>query len=378
MNFRDAQLSLVQDLLAAPGSDNGWRQFLEHLCGALDGSAASFIAHRYADNRASISVTARTDPDALALYQQHWHQFDPWAHSPDAPRLRTGDVVVGDALIARPTFEQTAYYNEFGERYDVAQCLAGMIEVSGDGLSCVSINRSVGRDRFGEWDRTLLNGLMPHVHTALRIHRRLVGAELMAANAMAVLDRLPHGVILVSRKGVVLSTNTAADQILRLRDGLTLERGELRAATPSVTTQLRAALAVASATAMGTSLRPGRRLALPRPSGRRSLSVFLAPIPSRADREEGEPGMVAVFVSDPDQTVTIDQDELQRLLQLTPAEAALVRCLVGGLSLEEAAVALSVGLETVRSRLKDVFMKTNIHRQADLIRLVLVTFMVDR
>jgi len=88
--------------------------------------------------------------------------------------------------------------------------------------------------------------------------------------------------------------------------------------------------------------------------------------------------MVAVFVSDPDQTVAMDQEELQRLLQLTPAEAALVRCLVGGLSLEEAAVALSVSLETVRTRLKDVFMKTNTHRQADLIRLVLVTFVVER
>lgn len=88
--------------------------------------------------------------------------------------------------------------------------------------------------------------------------------------------------------------------------------------------------------------------------------------------------MVAVFVSDPDQTVAIDQEELQRLLQLTPAEAALVRSLVGGLSLEEASVALSVSLETVRTRLKDVFMKTNTHRQADLIRLVLVTFVVER
>ncbi len=378
MNLRDAQLSLVQDLLAAPGSDDGWRQFLEHLCGALDASAASFIAHRYADNRASISVTARTDPDALALYQQHWHQFDPWAHSPESARLQTGDVVVGDALIARPKFEQTAYYNDFGDRYGIAQCLAGMIEVSGDGLSCISINRSVERERFGDSDLALLNALMPHVQTALRLHRRLTGAELMAANAMAVLDRLPHGVILVSKKGVVLSTNSAADRILRLRDGLSVERGELRAATPASTTQLRTALAVASATACGVSLRAGRRLALPRPSGRRSFSLLLAPMPSRGDRAAGEPGMVAVFVSDPDQTVKIDQEELQRLLQLTPAEAALVRCLVGGLSLEEAAVALSVGLETVRTRLKDVFMKTNTHRQADLIRLVLVTFVVDR
>jgi DNA-binding CsgD family transcriptional regulator len=378
MDLRDAQLSLVQDLLAAPGSDDGWRQFLEHLCGAVDGSAASFIAHRYSDNRASISVTARTDPDALALYQQHWHQHDPWAHSPRAPRLRTGDVVIGDALIARPTFEQTAYYNEFGDRYDIAQCLAGMIEVSGDGLSCVSINRGIGQDRFDDHDRALLSGLMPHVQMALRIHRRLVGAELMAANAMAVLDRLPHGVILVSKTGVVLSTNGAADRILRLRDGLSVERGELRAGTPGATTQLRAALAVASAISSGSSLRPGRRLALPRPSGRRSFSLLLAPMPSGGTRGEGAPGMVAVFVSDPDQTVAIDQEELQRLLQLTPAEAALVRSLVGGLSLEEASVALSVSLETVRTRLKDVFMKTNTHRQADLIRLVLVTFVVER
>ena len=43
-------------------------------------------------------------------------------------------------------------YRDFGDRYGIAQCLAGMIEVSGDGLSCVSINRPAGRERFGDSD----------------------------------------------------------------------------------------------------------------------------------------------------------------------------------------------------------------------------------
>ena len=101
MDRRDLQLSLVQDLLAAPGCPEGWHAFLLHLCDALGGSAANFISHDLASSQVAVSVTARTDPQALVDYGKHWHQVDPWAHSPLSAQLRTGSVVAGDRLIGR-------------------------------------------------------------------------------------------------------------------------------------------------------------------------------------------------------------------------------------------------------------------------------------
>ena len=66
-------------------------------------------------------------------------------------------------------------------------------------------------------------------------------------------------------------------------------------------------------------------------------------------------------------------DEMLRALYgLTAAEAVLTRLLVQGLPLAEAAAQLGVRVQTVRTRLKTIFEKTDTHRQAELVRLVLL------
>ena len=371
MDQRDVQLSLVQDLLAAPGSEQGWALFLQHLAAALGGSAASFISHDFASAQTGIAVTARTDPEALAGYNQHWHQFDPWAHSPAFAQARSGSVVSGEMLIRSEDLRRSEFHNDFGRHYGIVQCLAGIIEVSPRALSCVSINGNAQRHNFNEADAALVAGLMTPLQRALEIHRRLSGAELMALNATAVLDRLPHGVLLVSKTGAVLSTNRAADQILRARDGLTSDHGELRAATVQLTNRLREAVFAASRTGVGTAIEGDVSLILPRPSGRRPLSIIIAPLPLRRIEFAADSAAAIIFVTDPDRALAADIMAFRSMFGLTPAESELVRCLASGLTLEESAAELGLRIDTVRSRLKVVFQKTNTHRQADLVRLVL-------
>jgi DNA-binding CsgD family transcriptional regulator len=357
MDRRDVQLSLVQDLLAAPGSEEGWSLFLLHLCDALGASTASFIAHDFSATQTHIALNARTDPEAVEEYATHWHRLDPWASSPVTQRVRPGAVLHGEELVRDTTLRRTAFFNDFGRRHGVLR-LAGFLEVSPVGVSCISIV-SPPDHLCAAADAALLESLMPSVQRALAIHRRLGGAELMAVHAAAVMDRLPHGVLLVAANGAVLSTNRAADAILRARDGLTCDGRELRGATVEVTGRLRAALAGAGP------------VLLPRPSGRRPLSVVVAPLPSRRAALSSDGAAAAVFVTDPEATQAPDVETIRRLFDLAPAEARLVQCLVSGESLEEAARTLGLKLETVRSRIKDVFVKTDTHRQADLVRLVL-------
>jgi len=58
---------------------------------------------------------------------------------------------------------------------------------------------------------------------------------------------------------------------------------------------------------------------------------------------------------------------------LTRAEAELVAILMTGASLREAATVLELAPDTVRKRLEVIFQKTGTHRQADLMRLVLLS-----
>jgi len=64
---------------------------------------------------------------------------------------------------------------------------------------------------------------------------------------------------------------------------------------------------------------------------------------------------------------------LERLFSLTPSEAILLKHLVGGLSIKEAAEEMNNAPDTARHHLKSIFQKTETHRQAELMKLVMST-----
>jgi DNA-binding CsgD family transcriptional regulator len=370
LDRNDLRISLLEDLFASPGSEVNWTRFLAHLCDALDGSAASFISHRFTSNEPVIALTARTHPEALAKYNDHWHRFDPWGTSPVVPSSRSGTVVYGEQFIAADDFKRTAFFNEFGRFYGLGRCLAGVIEASPAGLSCISIDGHQQRQPFSGDDATLLASLLPAVQRAIELHRRLAGVEILELQSAAVLDRTAHGVILLDGGGRILSTNAAADGILRARDGLRDSRGELRAATVSETTRLHRGIAEVLCGAA-----PGRDgevlLSLARPGNRRPLTVLIAALPAQRRALVADAARAIMFVTDPDRVPVPDETVIGRVLDLTQAEARLAASLTGGATLQEAASLLGITVQTARSRLKVIFNKTDTHRQSDLVRLVL-------
>ncbi|MEM7677298.1 MAG: helix-turn-helix transcriptional regulator, partial [Myxococcota bacterium] len=77
-----------------------------------------------------------------------------------------------------------------------------------------------------------------------------------------------------------------------------------------------------------------------------------------------------VLISDPDAKLPLQPDALRRLYRLTPAESRLCAALANGNTLKTYAEAEGVALETVRSQLKQAMVKTDTHKQAQLVRLL--------
>ncbi|MCO5093226.1 LuxR C-terminal-related transcriptional regulator [Bosea sp. (in: a-proteobacteria)] len=65
---------------------------------------------------------------------------------------------------------------------------------------------------------------------------------------------------------------------------------------------------------------------------------------------------------------------LQALYDLAPSEATLLSALLDGLSVEAAAAASGISVNTARSYLKSIFAKTNVRRQTKLMRLLGTSF----
>lgn len=64
-------------------------------------------------------------------------------------------------------------------------------------------------------------------------------------------------------------------------------------------------------------------------------------------------------------------DELRRVYGLTPRETEVVEKMLDGRNNLKIAVALAIGVETVRTHVSVAFQKMSIHGRCDLIRIVL-------
>ena len=78
-----------------------------------------------------------------------------------------------------------------------------------------------------------------------------------------------------------------------------------------------------------------------------------------------------VFVSDPDAEVWSGTEEVMDAYGLTASEKKLLKELLAGQSLQEAASKLNITRLTSRNRLSRIMDKTGTRRQADLLQLIL-------
>jgi DNA-binding CsgD family transcriptional regulator len=325
------------------------------------------IVHPRSQTEGAMSLSVRSDPTQVALYDEHWSRFDPWARSLGGLTAASGTVMNGDALVEPREFRRTAFFHEFGLRNHVTQALTCFVEASDERVAVVSVNRGEHHPRFGRAETATLQRIAPHLRRALAVQARLDGGPIPSPGTpdFDLTEHLAHGFMLLEPDGRIISANRAARTILDARDGLLSERGFLRASSPARHAEL-AALFCAHETLGTHSGEFG--LQLPRPSGARPYTVVASPVyrPEAPDRRR-----IAVFVSDPEWRPLPPDAYLRTAWGLTAAEAALVRLLVSGRTLGDAAHDLGLQPDTVRKRLQVVFQKTDTRRQAELIQLVL-------
>ena len=87
-------------------------------------------------------------------------------------------------------------------------------------------------------------------------------------------------------------------------------------------------------------------------------------------RLPGPTARACVMITDPAASRQVNIQPLAQIFALTPVETRLVAQLVQGRNVQEAARALHLKVETVRTYLKQVFQKTGTHRQVELVQLM--------
>jgi DNA-binding CsgD family transcriptional regulator len=211
-----------------------------------------------------------------------------------------------------------------------------------------------------------LTALQPHLLRAVQVRSRLAAAETVRHQALEALDRIGEGVLLVDAAARVAHESRAATAILAAADGLRLDHGMVGCETGAATGQLRRLIGAAATIPGG-----GGRLMVPRRSGRRPLSLLVAPLRGEHRWLPVPSAAVIVLINDPERVAPIDGEHLRELYGLTAAEARTSLALLDSDRLQDIADRFGVSLSAVRIHLQRAFEKTGTHRQAELVRLLL-------
>jgi DNA-binding CsgD family transcriptional regulator/tetratricopeptide (TPR) repeat protein len=182
------------------------------------------------------------------------------------------------------------------------------------------------------------------------------------------LERVPLGVLLLDAEQRVLQVNRRALAIVAEADGVRIDAGRLCTGDAHGDLLLQRVLCAVAEEPAGA----GSYLALLRPSGRRPLGALItAPDPRSFDGVAG--AVAAVYLTDPERPSPPLYDAVIGLYGLTAAEARLAVLLATGVRVDAAAAQLGISVHTARTQLKRTLRKTETHRQADLVRLLLTT-----
>ncbi|MFE0755298.1 helix-turn-helix transcriptional regulator [Inquilinus sp. NPDC058860] len=364
----------IYDAALRPG---GWADGLEAVRGLVGAGHAVLLTREAGRPAAGLAVGVdRASLDRLVQAAGSGGPAEAWLRA-----IPAGRVVASSSLMADAEFLRTEMYNEIVRPMDGFR--AGVFAWRGRVRShTVAVCRPPRLGDFAPAELQALQLVMPHFAAAQRLRRRLAASELLAAESRSVLEALDSGVILVDSDCRPYFVNGRAAEIARRHRGLRLSSAGVAAALPAETAFLRQLVAAMSAivarpadAALPRSAAASARLCLSDPEGGAPLVLTVAPV-TAVDPADGRcgPARAAIFLAAPDAARSVDERALIAAFGLTVREAEVAARLASGATIGSLAEEWGISANTVRGYLKAVFDKTGVHRQADLVRLVMQGF----
>jgi DNA-binding CsgD family transcriptional regulator len=195
---------------------------------------------------------------------------------------------------------------------------------------------------------------------------RILGAGFDALSLLHI------GLVLCSAAGEVIGANPVAEAILSTRDGLARTPDGMvcttRADQPLFPEMVQQVAAWKPAGRLPTK---GVVVAIHRGARKRPLTVFIRPSRVALHGPAGNKSTVLLIILDSAVPVRSIESELRQLYGLTSTEARLANVLVEGKALEDCCRDLNIRRSTACTHLRRLFKKTGVHRQSELVALLL-------
>jgi len=365
----DAVLDLVGAIYDAALDQGRWSQVLERIDDAVGGRVLFGVYDPV--NGLSSLLSPRIDP-ARVQELLDWAPRNPLL--PLGIGRPPGEVFTIGDFISREQFTSSDYYNEWWQPagFDTEPLTTNLL-VDQNATGILTSHRPSNLSPYDARARRLFAMLAQHLVRAVAVQRRTHQLDITSRAALAGLDGLDQGFVLVDAQARPVFINRRARELLETGDAVVVEDGALSAVNAEDGRRLQALIGSCS---LDRPERIGGEMNLMRPAGRLPLHVQVTPVGSEWTENavplaSGWRSSAMVLIIDPELGVRAQHEALRERYGLTRAEAAFALEIVKGDGRRATAERLGITDGTARSHLTKIFDKTGVSRQAELVRLLL-------
>lgn len=263
-------------------------------------------------------------------------------------------------------FAETRFYNEWVVPQGMAYATGAVVLQEGAWVTELYLQRGPNHQPFNRAEIEQYNQLIPHLQRAMQMRQRFAELQLGQNFLAGSLDVLAMPTFLFSELGQVAHYNQSAANLLK--DCMSLSSGHLQTDNDTTTRKLSVELSKAIRASRGDGNDLNSVILLHR-SQRLPLMLMITPLQLKGPMQ----GAALLFAFDPETTPTITSCLIRRLFGLSEAEAILSVALCSGKTLDEVAVERGTTMNTIKSQLRNIFVKTGTKRQSELVSLLLAS-----
>lgn len=367
-----------------------WSTVVAAIAGSLGSSKALLLTPYLAPQHGGFAFPVGFDEAAMQLWASTYIKHDiRAAQLRKKGLLRDGVVVVDEDLVPQKQMLSSRMYQEYLRVLGLGRVCIGVVFAGAPDLPAVALPVHRGPDNpFNQNDVSWMKLLIPHVSRAMGIMLRLETAQVQNASLLASFDRLNFGVALLNDEMQVRHLNQAAQSVMLRGNGLSLNaQQQLEGRTENAESPFQ------SVSSWLETVRHTPLTAPPHflqgamvirangheenmggqtPAAKKYYDLQCVPLPEiDAWFAQQQDARYVVFITDPQAVKLPSSKRLHELYNITPTQAKVTCEFARGASYKKVAQRLQISEDTVRSHIKEIYRKTRVNRQADLVHLIL-------
>jgi DNA-binding CsgD family transcriptional regulator len=354
----------VEAVYAAASVPGGWPYALQRIADLLD-ARGGLLLHRHDDGRIGTIVS----PELVELneeYNRTWFKLDVRAEygfrafANGSRDVQADHTFFTDEEVARlPIFQEFLHPRGFGWG------MGAYVSPTPDVAVILSLVRAKDKPGFDDAEQEQLLAISRHVERALGLSIRLMDAEAERVGFSDALDRVGCGIVILAPNRRALLTNKVADQLLGT--GLVISAGRLRAVDTAIQDALEMRFEVLERAKTPCA---GAQTSLVVPNGDHGLILQILPVLAPIGVRALQTASAIALIADAGGNRPFDPAVVRDAFKLTLGEARLAALIGAGTAPKEAALALGITENTVRTVIKRIFEKVGISRQSELAALM--------